>query len=301
MEPQHDRASVLSRYFSEIRLYPLLTKEQERRLARAVRKSGCRTSLNGLIESNLSFVVKVASEYRNLGLPFEDLLNEGNLGLIEAAHRYDASKGTKFITYAIWWIRKSILKALSEHSNLVRVPTYQMKKVREIRDAETTLSRKLGRKPRRDEISERLERSLSKVDQVLQFHMRELSLDDKLGQHRDKPIADFLVDAQSTSPEDDLIQRESGSLIAEALTHLSEQERKVIACRFGIAAGAPLTLKEIGEIMCISRERVRQIEFQAKTRLRKFFARRRLASAPAKPAGAPRRRARAGAARSADS
>ena len=125
---QNDRSSLLSRYFAEIREYPLLTKEEEITLAQDITR-GRNGALNDLIESNLSFVVKVASEYRNLGLPFEDLLNEGNIGLIEAAHRYDASKGTKFITYAIWWIRKSILKALSEHANLVRVPTYQMKKV----------------------------------------------------------------------------------------------------------------------------------------------------------------------------
>jgi RNA polymerase primary sigma factor len=279
VEP-NDRSSVLARYFSEIRSYPLLTKDQEHCLAENVRRTGCKESLNELIESNLSFVVKVASEYRNLGLPFEDLLNEGNLGLIEAAHRYDASKGTKFITYAIWWIRKSILKALSEHSTLVRVPTYQMKKVREIREAESILRRTLGRKPRRDEISERLDRSLSKVDQVLQFNLRELSLDDKMGRERDKPIADFLVDARSTSPEDDLIKRESNGLIAEALRHLSPQERTVLAHRFGIASGPPLTLKEIGEMMNISRERVRQIECQAKRRLRKLFSRKRLVKSP---------------------
>ncbi len=145
---QNDRSSVLARYFSEIRHYPLLSKKQEQSLAANI-KNGCKASLKELIESNLSFVVKVASEYRNLGLPFEDLLNEGNVGLIEAAHRYDATKGTKFITYAIWWIRKSILRALSEHSNLVRVPTYQMKKVREIRDAENSLRRTLGRRPKR--------------------------------------------------------------------------------------------------------------------------------------------------------
>ena len=149
---RNERSSVLARYFSEIRNYPLLSKEQEQTLAQKI-KNGCKNSLQELIESNLSFVVKVASEYRNLGLPFEDLLNEGNVGLIEAAHRYDATKGTKFITYAIWWIRKSILKALSEHSNLVRVPTYQMKKVREIRDAENSLRRTLGRRPKREEIS----------------------------------------------------------------------------------------------------------------------------------------------------
>jgi len=279
---QNDRSSLLARYFLEIRSYPLLSKDQEHSLARNVKKSGCRDSLNELIESNLSFVVKVASEYRNLGLPFEDLLNEGNLGLIEAAHRYDASKGTKFITYAIWWIRKSILKALSEHSNLVRVPTYQMKKVREIRAVENTLSRKLGRKPLREEISANLDRSVSKVDQVLQFNLRELSLDDKLGKERDKPISDYLVDARSPSPEDDLIKREASSLVSEALEHLNAQERKVIAHRFGIAVGPALTLKEIGEMMSISRERVRQIECQAKTRLRKLFARKRLVKAPPK-------------------
>ena len=127
-----EQNSSLARYFSEIRQFPALTRERERALARSY-KEGCKTSRDRLVESNLGFVVKVANEYRNLGVLFEDLLNEGNLGLIEAAQRFDATKGTKFITYAIWWIRKSILKALSERSTLVRVPSYQMKKVREIR------------------------------------------------------------------------------------------------------------------------------------------------------------------------
>ena len=276
-----ERGSVLSRYFSEIREYPLLTKDEEMALAEGV-KNGDREALNELIESNLSFVVKVSSEYRNLGLPFEDLLNEGNIGLIEAAHRYDASKGTKFITYAIWWIRKSILKALSEHSNLVRVPNYQMKKVREIRDAEASLRRALGRAPQREEISNRLSKSVTKIDQVLQFTMREVSLDEKVGKDRDKPIAEYLVDPACTSPEDDLINRESNSLVGEAMAHLTEQERIVVAYRFGLAGGPPLTLKEIGEKMGISRERVRQIECQAKSRLRKLFAKKRLVKAPPK-------------------
>jgi len=276
-----ERSSVLSRYFSEIREYPLLTKDEEMALADGV-KRGDRASLNELIESNLSFVVKVSSEYRNLGLPFEDLLNEGNIGLIEAAHRYDASKGTKFITYAIWWIRKSILKALSEHSNLVRVPSYQMKKVREIRDAEASLRRSLGRAPERGEISRRLAKSVNKIDQVLQFTMREVSLDDKVGKDRDKPIAEYLVDPACSSPEDDLINRESNSLVGEAMAHLTEQERIVVAFRFGLAGGPPLTLKEIGEKMGISRERVRQVECQAKGRLRKLFAKKRMVKAPPK-------------------
>jgi RNA polymerase primary sigma factor len=290
----NDRASILSRYFSEIRDYPLLTKDEEMSLARSV-KNGCRESLNELIESNLSFVVKVASEYRNLGLPFEDLLNEGNIGLIEAARRYDAGKGTKFITYAIWWIRKSILKALSEHSTLVRIPNYQMKKVREIREAENSLRRSLGRKPQREEISRRLSKSVSKIDQVLQFNMREMSLDDKVGKDRQTPIADYLVDQECTSPEDDLIQREANSLVGEAIHYLTEQERTVITHRFGLEGGPPMTLKQIGQQMGISRERVRQIECQAKNRLRKIFARRRMVKAPAKrplPASRVSRRVR---------
>jgi RNA polymerase primary sigma factor len=278
---RHDRGSVLSKYFSEIRNYPLLTKEEELVLAEKVR-NGCKRSLDELVESNLSFVVKVASEYRNLGLAFEDLLNEGNIGLIEAAHRYDASKGTKFITYAIWWIRKSVLKALSEHSNLVRIPNYQLKKVREIRDAESILRRSLGRKPRRDEISKQLSKSVAKVDQVLQFNMREMSLDDKIGKDRDTPISDFLEDKDLTTAEDDLLKREASTLVTEALEHLTKQERTVIGFRFGLETGKSRTLKEIGLKMGISRERVRQIECQAKIRLRKLFARRRMAKAPSK-------------------
>jgi RNA polymerase primary sigma factor len=280
---RQDRSSVLARYFSEIRDYPLLSKEQEQGLAEKI-KGGCRISLNGLIKSNLSFVVKVASEYRNLGLPFEDLLNEGNVGLIEAAHRYDAGKGTKFITYAIWWIRKSILKALSEHSGLVRVPTYQMKKVQEIRDAEKTLRSTLGRVPKREEISKQLDRSVQKIDHVLQFTLREMSLDEKVGKNRETPISDYLVDNDCTHPEDDLVKREASNLVTQAIEHLSEQESLVIRHRFGIAGGTVMTLKEIGKIMHISRERVRQIECQAKERMRKVFARKRMVKSPCKSA-----------------
>src|SRR5512136_219557 len=188
----HERSTVVSKYLTEIGEFPILSKEEEQQLAASIKSRNKSQALNELVESNLSFVVKIASEYRNLGLPFEDLLNEGNLGLIEAAHRYDATKGTKFITYAIWWIRKSILKALSEHSNLVRVPNYQMKKVREIRDAENSLRRSLGRAPKREEISARLSKNISKIDQVLQFNLREISLEERIGKDRDKPIADYL-------------------------------------------------------------------------------------------------------------
>lgn len=278
----YERSFSISRYLSEISEFPLLTKEEEQAIASAVRtaRKNCKTTnkgngrgngrhLNELVESNLSFVVKIASEYRNLGLPFEDLLNEGNLGLIQAAHRYDHRRGTKFITYAIWWIRKSILRALSQHSNLVRIPNYQMKKFRNIRNTEKKLSKLLGRTPRRDELCSELDSTLSKLDKVLQLRLRELSLDEKIGKDRDTPISDYLVDGRSETPEEQLIRRESRDLIRLAMQELNHQEQTVIMNRFGLRGGKTFTLKEIGEKMGVSRERVRQIEFQAKRRLLK--------------------------------
>lgn len=270
MEQSNPDKTVLSRYFTEIRGYPLLTKEQEQQLARRVQR-GDKEAFEHLVASNLSFVVKVASEYRNLGLPLEDLLNEGNLGLIEAARRYDPTKGTKFITYAIWWIRKSILKALAEQVNLVRVPTYQMKKVKQVREAEHTLRKELGRSPERHEISDRLDVSLRKVEQTLQVHAREMSLDETVGKEKTSLVSDYLVDPDVESPEERLLKREGSSLVAEAFEHLSENERIVIRHRFGLDGCPILTLKEIGEKMGVSRERVRQIETQAKLRLRRLF------------------------------
>ncbi|GAB4367776.1 MAG: RNA polymerase sigma factor RpoD/SigA [Acidobacteriota bacterium] len=272
MESSYAERTVLGRYFTEIREYSLLTREEERQLAERVRR-GDPEAFESLVAANLSFVVKVASEYRNLGLPLEDLLNEGNLGLIEAARRYDPSKGTKFITYAIWWIRKSILKALAEQVNVVRVPTYQMKKIRELREAEKVLREELGRAPDRGELSEKLEVPIKKVDQVMQVRSREMSIDDTIGREQKTPVSDFLVDEGRESPESELLKREGTELVTVALEMLNEQERHVVKHRFGLDGCPVLTLKEIGEQMGVSRERVRQIETQAKERLRRLFAR----------------------------
>ena len=280
LRSEHNTA--LARYFSDIRQYPQLTREQECSLSSDL-KSGSLHARDELVEANLSFVVKVASEYRNLGMPFEDLLNEGNLGLIEAAHRFDASKGTKFITYAIWWIRKSILKSLSERSTLVRVPSYQMKKVREIKETEARLSRTLGRNPDREEISATLERSLAKVDQALQYSLRAVSLDHKVGKEKEQSISDYLADESTPSIEDDLIRREDTSIVTQAMHELTHQEKQVVCYRFGLSDGASRTLKEVGLIMKISRERVRQIENQAKRRLRRIFVSKRAIQSPQEP------------------
>jgi len=275
-----DRNSCISKYLQEISEFPLLTKEEEHAIAARMQHGEADTSYHDLVESNLSFVVKVASEYRNMGLPFEDLLNEGNIGLIEAAHHFDHTRGTKFITYAIWWIRKSILKALSQHSAMVRIPNYQLKKVRNVRNTERMLSRELGREADREEISKELRVTIAKIDEILQVKMRELSLDDKVGRDKDTPISDYLVDGRSINPEDELIKNENQGLIRLALRSLNDQEQTVIINRFGLEGGKTFTLKEIGEKLGVSRERVRQIENQAKKRLRKLIARQQRIDGP---------------------
>src|SRR5262245_21731910 len=282
MSRRVEKDSCLGRYLSEIGEYSILSKEEEMEIARTAEQCGCKDTLNRLVESNLSFVVKIANEYRNLGLPFEDLLNEGNIGLIEAAQRYDHTKGTKFITYAIWWVRKSILKALAEQSNLVRVPTYQMKKVKRIREAEAVLSKELGRVPGRAKLSHRLESSISKIDEILMIKLREVSLDDKVGRDKSIPISDYLVDDASVNPEEELLRNESEDLIRSAIFMLTDQEKMVIANRFGMQGGRSFTLKEIGESMGLSRERIRQIEAQAKKKLRRIFSMNKYLSSPPK-------------------
>lgn len=276
-----ERSTCVARYLQEISEFPLLTKEEEQAIASRMREGSPADTYHGLVQSNLSFVVKIASEYKNMGLPFEDLLNEGNIGLIEAAHHFDPSRGTKFITYAIWWIRKSILKALSQHSAMVRIPNYQLKKVRNVRNTERMLSRELGREADREEISKELRVTISKIDEILQMKMRELSLDDKVGKDKETPLSDYLVDGRSINPEDELIKNESHVVIRLALRSLTDQEQTVIINRFGLEGGRVFTLKEIGEKLGVSRERVRQIENQAKKRLKKLVARQQRATSAA--------------------
>jgi RNA polymerase primary sigma factor len=274
MSGRRPKGTALSRYFSEIRDFPLLTKAEEQQLARNL-KNGKLDAVNKLVESNLSFVAKVASEYRSIGIPLEDLLNEGNVGLIEAAHRFDATKDTKFISYAIWWIRKSILKALSEQTHVVRIPYSQMKKVKEIRNAEKALGKSLGRQPNREEISLHLSKSVAKIDKVLRHGVHEMSLDEPVGDSQETPLADCLVDSGNPSAEQGLLEQEMSHGVTEAYRQLPAQQRTVIGYRFGLDGIPPLTLQETGARMGLSRERVRQIECQAKERMRRIFDKKR--------------------------
>ena len=268
-----DRSSAVTRYFSEIRQFPLLSEEEERELAASLAGNDKAKAVNKLVESNLSFVVKIASEFRSPAVPFEDLLNEGNVGLIEAARRFDHTRGPRFISYAAWWIRRSILLALSRHCSPVRIPRYQMVKARQVHLTERALARELGREPDREEISRQLRSTVARVDKLLQVKQNPLSLDDKIGRDKDTPISDCLVDRRAVNPEDKLLREESQGLVRLALKDLSDQERTVIINRFGLEGRKTLTLKEVGKRLGITAERVRQIEHQARSRLRQLISR----------------------------
>jgi RNA polymerase primary sigma factor len=269
---ENDR-SVLTRYLNDIQGRPTLSRSEEASLARRAHK-GNPKALNDLVEANLGFVVKVACEYRNLGLPLEDLLNEGNLGLLQAARRFDAERGAKFITFAVWWIRKAILAALNEHVGLVRVPENHRRKLRRIRDAERSLRGSLGRQPDREEIARHLSHSPSEMDAALLHDIKSRSLAEPLGRDSSTPLAELLTDDKATNCEEDILRNEATSLVVEALNELDPQEREVLGYRFGLRDRPALVLREVGDLMGVSRERVRQIEGKATRRLRRILLRR---------------------------
>jgi RNA polymerase primary sigma factor len=290
-------ASGLNRHFSGCGNRPPLSREQEASLSREIRNGG-RKALHALVEANQGFVVKVAGEYRNLGLPFEDLMNEGNLGLIEAAKRFDGQRGTRFVTCAVWWIRKAILRALSENRGPVRVPAAQQRHVARLREAERTLSREFRRSPHREELSRRLEMSPAKLDRLLQSRTRELRLDAPVAADSEDRLVDSLTFAGDTDPEQDLLREETRRVVEHAVELLTDQERTVIRYRFGLSGEPPLVLKDVGAILGVSRERVRQIESRAIERLRRILSRTRFPASSAarrfvpsrsglKPAGIP--------------
>lgn len=259
--------SSLDQYLKEISNYPLLSREDEVDLAGRIR-AGDEEALDKLVRSNLRFVVSVAKKYQNQGVALGDLINEGNLGLIRAAHKFDETKGIKFISYAVWWIRQAILQALAEQSRIVRVPLNRAGALHRIGKRTSSLLQELGREPTVEEIAGELDISHEEVERTLAISQSHLSLDAPLSPGEDNRLLDYLADQFSAGPDDETYDRALSITIDEALGTLKEREAKVLRLYFGLEGSDPMTLEEIGSLLGITRERVRQIKEKALVRLR---------------------------------
>ncbi len=256
----------LDTYLREIGEVPLLKPEEEVELARKI-KQGDQEALEKLTKANLRFVVSVAKQYQGQGLSLGDLINEGNLGLLKAANRFDETRGFKFISYAVWWIRQSILQALAEQSRVVRLPLNRVGALNRIGRVFSILEQEFEREPSAAEIAAELNMTTKEVHDTLRFGGRHLSLDDSLGEEHSR-LLDTLPNGDSPPP-DSALMRESLKLeIEEALATLDNREAEVLRLYFGLNGEHPLTLEEIGERFELTRERVRQIKEKALQRLR---------------------------------
>ncbi len=260
----------LDRYLHEIGKVELLTPDMEIELAKRIKRGGAEGehALEALVKANLRFVVSVAKQYQNQGLSLGDLINEGNLGLIKAAKRFDETRGFKFISYAVWWIRQSILQALAEQSRIVRLPLNRVGALNKIGKKFSELEQKYERAPTASEIGEELEMSMNEVTETIKISGRHLSVDAPFAQGEDNRLLDVLTNDAQPSPDHGLMSESLKIEVRRALSTLSEREAEVIRFYFGLDREHSLTLEEIGERFNLTRERVRQIKEKAIRRLR---------------------------------
>ena len=256
----------LDKYLQEISKEELLTVEEEVELAARVKK-GDQKALETLTRANLRFVVSVAKQYQNQGLSLPDLINEGNLGLIKAAERFDETRGFKFISYAVWWIRQSILQAIAEQSRIVRLPLNQVSSVNKISQVLSRFEQENERRPSVDEISEQVDLPLEKIDEALSINGKHVSVDAPFADGEDNSLLDVLVNDNSPSADKQLVLESLRQEIQKALSCLNERERMIIEAYYGIEQ-PEMTLEEIGTRYGLTRERVRQIKEKAIRRLR---------------------------------
>ena len=256
----------LEKYLQDIGKEELLSAEEEVSLAIRIRE-GDQKALERLTKANLRFVVSVAKQYQNQGLALPDLINEGNLGLIKAAERFDETRGFKFISYAVWWIRQSILQAIADQSRIVRLPLNQVSSVNKIGQLSSRFEQENERRPSVDELSEHIDLPKEKIDEAMNINGKHVSVDAPFVDGDDSSLLDVLVNDSSPSADKQLLQESLKQEIQKVLEGLNERERMVITAFFGI--GQPeMTLDEIGEKYKLSRERVRQIKEKAIRRLR---------------------------------
>mgnify|MGYP001232481264 CR=1 FL=1 len=258
----------LDLYLHEINRTPLLTREQERDLAKRI-KGGEKEALDQLVRANLRFVVSIAKQYANQGLSLEDLINEGNIGLIKAAHRFDEERGFKFISYAVWWIRQAMLQSLAEHSRIVRLPLNRAGTLYRIGKASRQLDQELGRAPSADEIAARLKISPEEVESTMVIANSHVSLDDPYSSEKDDTaLVDYLTDETQAAPDEDTYAAALSDDLERALGTLSDRERNILSMYFGLGGDEPMTLEDIGKKLKLTRERIRQIKEKAIQRLR---------------------------------
>ncbi|MBC7920670.1 MAG: sigma-70 family RNA polymerase sigma factor [Ferruginibacter sp.] len=257
----------LDKYLQEIGKVDLLTPDEEVELAKRIRE-GDQLALEKLTKANLRFVVSVAKQYQNQGLSLGDLINEGNLGLIKAAQRFDETRGFKFISYAVWWIRQSILQALAEQSRIVRLPLNRVGSLNKISKTFSELEQKFEREPSPDELAEKLELSISEIVDTLKISGRHVSMDAPFVQGEENSLLDVLENDSEDTPDSGLMNDSLRREVQRALSTLTPREADVITLYFGLNGEHALTLEEIGEKFNLTRERVRQIKEKAIRRLR---------------------------------
>ena len=257
----------LDKYLQEIGKVELITAEEEVELAQRI-KAGDQIALEKLTKANLRFVVSVAKQYQNQGLTLPDLINEGNLGLIKAAQRFDETRGFKFISYAVWWIRQSILQALAEQSRIVRLPLNKIGSINKINKAYAYLEQEHERPPSAAEISKHLEMSESDVKESMRNSGRHVSMDAPLVEGEDSNLYDVLNSSDSPHPDEDLMMDSLRTEIERSLATLTPREGDVIRLSFGLGGQHPMTLEESGEKFDLTRERVRQSKEKAIRRMK---------------------------------
>lgn len=258
----------LDKYLNDISKIGMITAEEEVELAQEIR-SGSQEALDKLTKANLRFVVSVAKQYQNQGLKLTDLINEGNAGLVKAAKRFDETRGFKFISYAVWWIRQSILQALAEQSRIVRLPVNKIGTINKMRKAFAYLEQLHQRPPNAEEIARELDVSVREVKSSMKNAGRHLSMDAPLGQEEDFSLYDVMSQKESPRPDTNLMAESLNTEIERALNTLPEKESQVIKLSYGIGEKHPMTLEEIGQIFDLTRERIRQIREKGIRRLRK--------------------------------
>lgn len=259
----------LEKYLQDVKKYDLVTVDEEIELATKIQK-GDREALEKLVKANLRFVVSVAKQYQNQGLTLSDLINEGNIGLIEAATRFDATRGFKFISYAVWWIRQSIMQAISNNTRMIRLPVNKLSELNKIKNATTHLQQELEREPTFEEIATKLSLSEQDIEQSLGNKVNVVSADAPINDDEDGSIMDLLNNNDSEMPDNSMHHNSLKVEIDRALSLLDSRDADIIRMYYGLGGEMPYTLSEIGEKFGLTRERVRQIKEASIIKMRKI-------------------------------